>query len=179
MASFFEGLPGDAATFEKRTDRYLPRALSDQTGIKLREGRLEIKSRMADPEPGQIAPGLEGITESWIKYGFELADPEALHMDQVWLEVAKERWVTLVDVAPANLQFHPLGEYPGPWVQLEYTRIILANGQWYTFGLEWPAGGATRIPESFFLGLFQGTHLRMGDSMGYPAFLKRIVQKSG
>jgi hypothetical protein len=180
LTSFFEGLPRQAASYEERTDRYLAGLLSEGNGVKLRGGRLEIKSRVDGPETGVIAPGLEGVMETWVKYGFELKEgaQEGVADEDIaaqWLDVAKERWVTLVDATGPNLQFHPLGYQPGDYVQVEYTRISLGGRQWYTFGLEWLAGGPAGIPESFFVGVFKGTRLQKAQSMGYPAFLKRVA----
>ena len=184
LASFFEGLPRQAVSHEERTDRYLAGLLSEDTGIKLRGERLEIKSRVEGPETGRIAPGLVGVFETWVKYGFELkaGAPQGVAGEAStpqWLDVAKERWVTLVDATGPNLLFHPLGHQPGSFVQLEYTRISLGRRQWYTFGLEWPAESPVRIPDSFFVGVFKGTRLQKGQSMGYPAFLKRVTRQEG
>jgi hypothetical protein len=51
-----------------REDRYLPVPDADDIGIKWREGRLEIKGRIADLGPCAFAPDIEGRCERWIKW---------------------------------------------------------------------------------------------------------------
>lgn len=178
LESLFQALPGDVVTREERTDHYLAPLLSDGLGIKVREGRLEIKSRTARPHPGQIAPGLEGCFETWVKYGFELRgsglDPVGGRPAPEWLRVHKKRWGTLLEPLPGEVRFHPLGTDPGGWVQLEYTHFSLNGQMWYTFGLEWLAEAPFGIPEPFFADIFKGTRLLRERSLGYPAFLCQI-----
>ena len=181
FSSFFERLPQGAATFEQRTDKYLIPVLQQGVGVKIRANRIEVKSRIGNPVPVAIAPGLQGYRESWVKYGFDLqADQEIDFIPAEspgdWLEVYKERWVTLVEVSHGNWCFHPTGTNPVNGVQLEYTRVRIQNRDWYTFGLEWPPTATEEIPERCFSESIPPDSLQRQESMGYPTFLyQRVV----
>ena len=63
-------------------------------GVKLREGRLEIKAILATSHPLSLEPGIQGRPEEWVKWSFEseglqTVDP-ALHQAGRWLKVYKE-----------------------------------------------------------------------------------------
>ena len=180
FSSFFERLPQEAATFEQRTDRYLIPVLEQGVGVKIRANRIEVKSRTANPIPVQIAPGLKGYRETWVKYGFDLqADQETdfslAESSGAWLEVYKERWATLVEVSHTHWYFHPAGINPANWVQMEYTRVRIQNHFWYTFGLEWPSAATDEIPERFFSEIIPPDSLHQQESMSYPSFLYQQV----
>lgn len=178
--SFFEQLPQGAATFEQRTDKYLIPVLEQGVGVKIRANRIEVKSRIGTPVPVEIAPGLKGYQEAWVKYGFELQADQATHLSPAetsgdWLEVFKERWATLVEVSQGNWNFHPIGTNLSNCVQLEYTRVEIQNRLWYTFGLEWLAENPVEIPSPFFSGILPPESLQRQESMSYPSFLYQRI----
>ncbi len=60
-------------------------------GVKLREGRFEIKAILAASQPVSVKPGIQGRTEEWVKWSFEseglqTIDPELLQAGY-WLKV--------------------------------------------------------------------------------------------
>ena len=81
LATFFNQLPEGAATFEERTDTYLIPVLEQGVGVKIRANRIEVKSRTGNPVPTEIAPGLKGYRETWVKYGFVLQADQATHFN--------------------------------------------------------------------------------------------------
>ncbi len=180
LSTFFEQLPQGAATFEERTDAYLIPVLEKGVGIKIRANRVEVKSRTGNPVPSEIAPGLKGYRETWVKYGFILqadqrSDFNPAEIPGDWMEVYKERRATLVEVSQGNWNFHPIGTDPTNRVQLEYTRVRIQNRFWYTFGLEWPAETPVEIPAPFFSGILPSESLQRQESMSYPSFLHQRV----
>lgn len=181
LATFFDQLPEGAATFEERTDKYLIPVLEKGVGVKIRGNRIEVKSSTGQAVPTEIAPGLKGNQETWVKYGFNLQADEATYFNPAetagdWLEVHKGRWATLVEVSGGNRNFHPIGTNPSNRVQLEYTRVGIQNRFWYTFGLEWLAETPMEIPGPFFSGILPPESLQRQESMGYPSFLyQRVV----
>lgn len=180
LTTFFEQLPEGAATYEERIDTYLIPVLEQGVGVKIRANRVEVKSRTGNPVPAEIAPGLKGYWEAWVKYGFVLQADQATQFDPsetpgAWLEVHKERWATLVEVSQGTWKFHPLGTNPPNSVLLEYTRVGIQNRFWYTFGLEWLAETPVEIPPPFFSGILPPEGLQRQESMGYPSFLYQRV----
>ncbi|MGH8579874.1 MAG: hypothetical protein ACREVK_07080 [Gammaproteobacteria bacterium] len=61
-----------------RHDRYLLFPSCDTVGVKLREGLIEIKARVAPPVPFNLGPGLSGRTDQWVKWSFSAAGIKAL-----------------------------------------------------------------------------------------------------
>jgi len=95
---FRESLPGsEISPVDERDDIYLSQSRIDDFGIKLRQGKLEIKWReFARPYKG--AHGMAGHVERWLKWGWE--DPKGPGPSDIsafaiprgpWITVAKER----------------------------------------------------------------------------------------
>jgi hypothetical protein len=179
LRAFYEGLSPVQYRRETRVDVYMILPGREDLGIKIRQGRLELKFRTAGPETTIISPGIRGRAETWEKHGFELLPdriPLALpgDSDASRISVSKDRWVTLVRVADGQLHF----EIPGPLnpgsIQMEYTRIRFKGQQWYTLGFEWPEGRPFDLPESFLSKWVLPEGLSEGISRGYPDFLNRF-----
>ncbi len=167
-------------TREHRTDSYLYLPQRDDLGIKVREGRLEVKYREDPPRPKKIARGCEGYLETWVKYGFELApgkpvDEILTGQDPIWSEVRKSRTALLIHQTNPRLEYGPLQFGNKTAIQLEYTRIEVSQKIWYTLGLEWPASIDPELPESFFTEILGGGSMSLDESMGYAAFLQRLA----
>jgi hypothetical protein len=180
LSTFFEQLPQGAATFEERTDAYLIPVLEKGVGIKIRANRVEVKSRTGKPVPTEIAPGLKGYRETWVKYGFDLQADQRSDFNPAetpgdWMEVYKERRATLVEVFQGNWNFHPVGTDLSNCVQFEYTRVGIQNRFWYTFGLEWPTTATEEIPERFYSEIIPQDSLQRQESRGYPTFLYQRI----
>lgn len=65
-----EGPPAWPDTW--RDDRYLLLPGVDDMGIKTREGRFEIKGRLADFGPWDFAAGVRGRVQRWAKWSYDL-----------------------------------------------------------------------------------------------------------
>ncbi len=176
LKSPFEGLSEDQFALESRTDRYLRVPGREDLGIKIRQGRLEVKYRTRTPEGFEAAPGVRGMLECWEKLGFELSPggvpgmlPE--NFEASWVEVHKQRWVTSVRMAEDLWQYTPPWKRGTDSVQLEYTRVGLEGLSWDTFGLEWPYGQPPDLAKAILREWALPHRLEEKDSMGYPAFL--------
>ncbi len=85
---------------DQRTDKYLMFPHSTQTGTKIREGRLEIKSKVADLGAFEAHGRDWGNLESWEKWSLgilNLPTPESIAIsgNRNWVEVEKKRWLKL------------------------------------------------------------------------------------
>jgi hypothetical protein len=79
-----------------RVDYYLRIVESESMGVKLREGRLEIKQRYGKPKIVHFSEHTTGRVEKWRKWSFRLAGtssvPAGLRASSnLWIGVRKER----------------------------------------------------------------------------------------
>jgi hypothetical protein len=83
-----------AAPAPKRTDIYLPLPASLALGIKLRQGRFEIKTRTSEPRPVSYPHFVSGMAAQWKKESYStplVAALEARLNDPAAFHVVKER----------------------------------------------------------------------------------------
>jgi hypothetical protein len=165
-------------------------------GVKLREGRLEIKAILAASQPLSLEPGIQGRTEEWVKWSFEseglqTIDP-ALHQAGCWLKVYKERFLRTFSADGGNLV--EVIARPGPELgsllrmgcNIELTRIEVEviPRFWFSLGFEafGPSALATKILLEAIHLFFQGhggmpgISLGERDSLSYPAWLAKVAK---
>ncbi|TVR84469.1 MAG: hypothetical protein EA405_01510 [Rhodospirillales bacterium] len=163
-----------------RQDRYLVRPGCTDLGIKIREGRLEVKGRLAIDGLAGLGRAGQGCVESWAKWSLP-PDPRGgawwQHLAQVeagagFVTVAKHRW----------LWSGALGTDPGPnapQIQVEVTRLRCGRGdetEAWTLGIEaaplaaWPGHEFTEVT-ACLLDAAALPVLTASRSMGYPAWL--------
>ena len=163
-----------------RTDFYLPLPGRDDLNVKLREGRVEVKQRVEDPHPFQLAPRAKGSFEEWVKWSFKVDGEDELSRAIIqekkfnWIEVRKERMAVVLTpsgIAPPQ-QIVPAG------CQIEYTRIQVRGETWYTFGLEW--FGEERVEPGIALlsAILEDTFLKPENSMSYAGLLNSMEPSS-
>ncbi len=134
---FRDGAPIGASP--RRTDIYLP--LPDRLGlsVKLREGRLEIKTQTGPARAVRFANGIAGEAAPWKKEGYRtplvadiqrrLADPAALH-------VIKERHLRKFAVEQERAMEVSAGETPPQGCLFEVTSLWLDGLPSWTIALE-------------------------------------------
>jgi hypothetical protein len=158
-----------------RTDFYLA-TQTDDLGIKLREGNIEIKQRQSKGHPLSFTPKANGMREQWTKWSFMVNshDPLAKSIIQLnqydWIPVEKWRLAVKINQKPDGLlEILDIAALIKGGCQIEYTRIKIQGREWFTFGLE--AFGNNDIngnqPIDAIIG---GSSLPLAHSMGYPAF---------
>jgi hypothetical protein len=163
----------------------------DSVGVKLREGRLEIKARQGASQPLLRYPGINGRTEQWVKWsladeGLQALD-QALHQSGPWLKVRKERFLRRFSAERGRLMEVTTRQGPLPVVgcNIEVTRIdVGANPRfWFSLGLEafGPATVTVRILDDALVlffnehGCVPGTTLSEYESARYPAWLAKLA----
>lgn len=162
-----------------RTDFYLPLPDRADMSIKLREGNIEIKQRMGTPKPGKLTPHTAGYFEDWVKWSFNLGKQDPLSAEIIdekkysWTAVYKERMgMKITNDHRGNILFRDITA-PLPYgCQLEYTKIVIAGEEWFTFALEWFGDTHFELDTSIISGFLRDTAFQMEDSMGYGGFLK-------
>jgi len=192
VLSWFNHCPGGASRLEQRTDTYLLTHV-DNLGIKIREGRLEIKFRTHGVGNRPFLPKLTGMIEHWAKVGFaeETVSLKARTMElpgTTWLDVKKTRLVRhytkadsgdIVPLASDAVSYSPAQLEAEGGCSLEITEIEVPQGKWWSLGLE--AFGSDRNREELlvaitkFLGsLNDSPPLEFQASYGYPYWLANL-----
>ena len=132
---FFPGILQDAVldAFDARResvrhDRYLRLRGVDAVGVKLRQGRLEVKARRGPIETVALAEGVSGNCDCWVKWACaadKLDQLTALLAEDTreWIDVQKERCVRVYGDATTGCH-------------VELTKIVVDRAHWWTLGIE-------------------------------------------
>ena len=126
---WFEGL-GWPVEMAERTDRYLVPASADEPGIKLREGLIEVKARTAVLGVEHLAPSVDGVSETFRKWSFPLAEAPPTP-SAGWIDVAKTRRLRTYTQEIADA-----AEGPEIGCSVELGEVRLGDGVWWTVCLE-------------------------------------------
>lgn len=168
----------------KRTDFYLPLPHKKDIGIKLREGNVEVKHRIAEPEKGQLSKNAHGYFERYTKWSFSTSDDDSLsqkiiHEKQFdWLEVTKERMgFKLKEDSEGNNSIVSIDEFIPYGCQVEYTRIEINKKIWYSFAIEWFGEKELKVAPELIEEILGGTSFDTKSSMGYAEFLNTGIFK--
>ncbi len=122
-----------------RVDTYLRTAKTPCLGIKLREGRIEIKQRVRQLGPHTFHPHVTGMVERWNKWGFPIsaADTAAETQSDAWIPVVKERILRRYQiVSDSEIRAVPGWLFPLQRSSIEITNIVLNDTPWWSLGLE-------------------------------------------
>ncbi|MCO6487317.1 MAG: hypothetical protein J5I98_02810 [Phaeodactylibacter sp.] len=198
IAWFAEPAWFDSPDTPLRTDHYLLVADGENIGVKLREGNVEAKHRVATlGEWAFPLIGARGVAEHWIKWSFRLDEADGLSQKIIqegndnWVAVAKERLGYIYHfLEDGAIRQAPIGEWGPEGCQVEMTRIQVKGKTYHTFGLEAFSesgnleGNLRRGAETAFSALREwgsengwpdaGFGFGAGCSMGYPAFLSGL-----
>ncbi len=166
-----------------RIDYYLRLRDDDSLGIKLREGRIEVKQREGAGELIHLGEQAAGWVESWRKWSFSLAEAETAVTETAhWLGVWKRRRWCLFDVREnGRIIPTPTTAILEQGCACELTEIRLADSAdwWWSLGFE--AFGETdgrrerllRVAQQF-LEPANAPVLAVDNSYSYPAWLQMV-----
>lgn len=181
---WFQHLPGVATPPETREDWYLNLSARQDLGIKLRQGRLEIKQRQR-PSGLQSLAWAAGQVEIWEKWGFELNSQEArlywAHPQDLagqWIRVQKARQLQLYTI---SAKYGVTAASPETTVpqgcEVEITEIEAFSQPWYSIGFEAFGTGEVSSTDLLYqvatqlLSLQQMPFLTHDYSYSYPGWL--------
>jgi len=190
VLSWFHQGEGQPAEPLPRVDHYLQIADGDSLGIKLREGRIEVKQRQRQLGAVRFHERVTGIVEHWRKWSLSLASQTGNFAGMTmpapgWVGVHKERQLSryritghrkLIAMSPA--------EYPDQGCDLELTRVRGSGCEWWTLGFE-AFGGEANLQEHLslaaeqLLGAADPPLLPVQNSYGYPRWLQIVAQREG
>ena len=167
-----------------RVDYYLRIIGGDSLGVKLREGRIEIKQRYGKREIVRFAEGAAGTVEHWRKWSFPLVESGDLlaglrDSSSSWIGVRKERALRLFQVMeggavtalPASAVL-PVG---CGW-EVANVKVEDAEESWWSVGFEAFGNEDERRNTLFSVSRHvllagQAPGLGLEDSYGYPRWL--------
>lgn len=175
----FEDQPG-------RTDIYLVFPGQENLGVKLREGRMEFKKRIATAVEYK-STSLTGHLETWIKWSLEAGEkflPDSVFFADPdhWIHIDKKRYLQKYAIDPeGNLTKPPPAGYPEKGIAVELSELKMEGSDWWTFGLEC-FGRRDAVHKDLLNHLpqltkgFPGPDPGMTNSFGYPAWISRRPQ---
>ena len=183
--SWLKGKTGFYEDQPLRTDNYLLLPEQENLGIKLRQGRMEIKKR-TEVHPEYIAPGIAGSVESWIKWSI----PAEQHTDSLqhilsdqahWVAIQKNRSVQKYAIGEYQSVIpYPSEGYPKEGVMLESCELLINSQTWWTLAIE--CFGPSEKVHSNLLTVIPGMlktdsnlSLSVAYSSGYPEWISRIA----
>ncbi len=142
VAKWFHSGTSQAEEQPFRVDYYLCLEESDGLGIKLREGRLEVKRRQRQHEIRRFCEQAAGVVEHWRKWSFELSMGEGELSDSLlpassWMGVQKERQLRKYRVeGDDRLVPVPAEAYPERGCSVELSSLCVEGQDWWSLCFE-------------------------------------------
>lgn len=167
----------------ERVDEYLLLPGCTTTGVKIRDGRFEVKTSLLPPVPVTYTDRVDGIKDAWIKWSREARDSQALRdqlvsEEDAWVSVSKRRQLRLFSLNNGGAEeIRPRTVRLARGCQIELSSIRWqGENEWWSLSLE--AFGAQdelidnldEVARQFFK---EEPPLRLTReaSMSYPAWL--------
>ena len=122
-----------------RVDTYLHTPGVHDLGIKLREGRIELKQRLNVLGQHTFHPLVTGVVESWGKWGFPVnaANSEGEALSGAWIPVAKERIIRRYQVTlGGDIRAIPGWLFPLQRSTIAIANIVINDTTWWSLNLE-------------------------------------------
>ncbi len=180
---WFVGLNNNYVNQPERTDYYLLLKSNHSTGIKLREGRVEIKQQTQ--HIGNISPGKNviGLAEKWQKWSFELNETNNIisteQYSNEWLAVTKNRILVNYGISKESIVSQKEPTLYKNGCITEITSIKINNENWWSLGLE-SYGDENRLLDNLVLIshliLSDKSNIRfsLDESFSYPGWLTQM-----
>ncbi len=168
-----------------RVDHYLHLVDSQHLGVKVREGRLEVKHRRGNSHAVHLGPCVSGLIEQWRKWSIPLAaNPDAVpprrRATVSWIEVVKERALCRYWLAgDRRIVATSTDWYPDEGCDVELTVLRVRGRAWWTLALE-AYGPCDSVCENLLSVaelIFDASEppaLHAADSYAYPRWLELV-----
>lgn len=176
-----EQLGKHLAPTEEREDTYLYVPESDFVGIKLRQGRLEIKWRKAELDNLEFGK-VTGKAEKWAKWLCEDASNESFQPQVV---IGKKAWVSIQKVRTQRkyqvsleqtVVAIPINDSSDRICSVELTQLKIHNDLWWSLAFEASGNELTdtlKIVAEWVLQFYCEPTLSLPDSYAYPIWLAK------
>jgi hypothetical protein len=175
---------------DPRIDAYLVLPGCATCGVKVRQGRVEVKAEVMRPGSVAYENGLTGRRGSWVKWSSGVAGAPILEErrgPERWVQVEKSRILRLFAVDGSVSERSPAEhiEAPGCQVELAALRVLPRGDDWGTAESWWsvcleafaePGEVLTALDRVAGVALLQplARHLPAAASMPYPEWLLRF-----
>ncbi len=140
VEKWFSRIDGQQHDEKPRVDAYLIDVVRSGQGIKVRDGKLEVKWCRQHYGQQQFALGIAGNVEYWCKLSSVLNEQFGageLADDGAWLSVEKRRTLRKYEFrAPATVVAVGPETRPATGCNLELTRLQIVGNEWWTIGFE-------------------------------------------
>lgn len=139
-----------------REDFYLCLKDRDSLGIKLREGKIEVKQRHSDEGIVRFSERVAGRVEHWRKWSYKLDQAEAALAGiqtpaGAWLGVKKERQLRKYEITDSEQLIPvPASDYPEQGCDIELTTVMIGDQTWWSLCLE-AFGDENRLQANLWL----------------------------
>jgi len=172
---------------EERTDLYLYSPECDFLGIKLRQGRLEVKWRTAELGVVRFGEFVEGKAEKWGKWMCcdptqESFQPHQVLKNPMWVSVQKGRYSQHYQVLPESSP-QPVARREDEDIDngcsLELSRLVIQENIWWSLAFE-AFGDDTRLMDnlqetaSWVFQTNRELKLLVQNSYAYPSWLSLV-----
>ena len=172
---------------EERTDVYLYSPKCDFLGIKLRQGRLEVKWRKAELGAVGFGDFVEGKAEKWSKWlccddTEQTFQPNFVMGNSSWVNVQKVRHSQLYQVLP---EFPPqpvcADEHIENGCTVELTHLIIQGNAWWSLAFEASGEDACLMENlqttaSWVFDTYRELKLEAINSYAFPSWLALVHQ---
>ncbi|MBN2174369.1 MAG: hypothetical protein JW731_09565 [Bacteroidales bacterium] len=183
---WFRKLEGDISDQQVRTDFYLHMNDNDDLGIKVREGKIEIKKRNQNFGKLRLDSGLAGILEGWEKWGFNIAENSSDYENnsdpKSWIAVRKQRLLRKYNLTGHTIRPISPEAIVSEAFNLELSHIELMGQTCWSLNLE--AYGGNKLNQEEFKRtsnyLFQNipvVQVNNAISCGYPQWINEISNR--
>ena len=180
-----------------RVDAYLVLPGCETTGVKIREGRFEIKARTSDPQAVVVTDSVSGIRDRWVKWSRQAPNIDALRAlvaapGDDWAFVGKRRRLRKFTLVDGTVREVAASELPLRGFQVELSALRATGGKldeseaatsrlpdadpWWSLSLEafGPPGNVLQdvlAAADYLCRAVPGLRLGTRFSAGYPAWL--------
>ncbi|BAZ14853.1 hypothetical protein NIES4071_67230 [Calothrix sp. NIES-4071] len=179
---FKQNCLADSSQPEQRSDIYLYAPNNDFVGIKLRQGRLEIKWRLEELGTMQFGNSVAGKVEKWSKWMCTDSTGEAFLPNQVensstWISVNKIRYSQCYQIrfgiVPQQLSNSVNLDKIENHCNVELTLLQSNNNTWWSVALEANFIDSLRATANYLFTNYKNIELLEKDSFAYPSWLGR------
>ena len=177
---------GHCVPSPERTDSYLLFPGCESIGVKLREGRFEIKAIRGASETVRYGPDITGRADTWVKWSHkeEAVDSwiKALGKEpEGWIQVNKERWIRKFSLDTGKPEEVKEDEWPDEGCNVELASVEAGGSNWWTIAFEaFGTANTVRrnlhlVAEHFFLRNAPPIPLYSTNSCSYPVWLHTVA----